>query len=76
MTAVYHLPDILEWFHRTGADLVLIISLWLLETDVDSPQSGSPFLSGYHVTGSWAVTGETRAYRKRIGNFDPLPVAS
>jgi phosphate-selective porin OprO/OprP len=44
-------------------------------TDVNSPQSGSPFLSGYHVTGSWAVTGETRAYRKRSGTFDPLPVA-
>ena len=23
----------------------------------------------------WAVTGETRAYRKRSGTFDPLPVA-
>jgi len=44
-------------------------------TDVDSPQSGNPFVSGYHLTGSWAVTGETRAYRKRSGTFDPLPVA-
>ena len=45
-------------------------------TDVDSPQSCSPFLSGYHVTGSWPVTGETRAYRKRGGTFNPLPVAT
>jgi len=44
-------------------------------TDVNSPQSGNPFFSGYHVTGSWAVTGESRAYRKRSGVFDPLPVA-
>jgi phosphate-selective porin OprO/OprP len=44
-------------------------------TDVNSPQSGNPFFSGYHVTGSWAVTGESRAYRKRSGTFDPLPVA-
>ena len=44
-------------------------------TDVDSPQTGNPFFSGYHVTGSWAVTGESRAYRKRSGVFDPLPVA-
>ncbi len=46
-----------------------------LGTDVNSPQSGNPFLSGYHFTGSWAVTGESRAYRKRSGTFDPLPVA-
>ena len=44
-------------------------------TDVNSPQTGNPFFSGYHVTGSWAVTGESRAYRKRSGVFDPLPVA-
>jgi phosphate-selective porin OprO/OprP len=44
-------------------------------TDVNSPQLGNPFFSGYHVTGSWAVTGESRAYRKRSGTFDPLPVA-
>jgi phosphate-selective porin OprO/OprP len=44
-------------------------------TDVDSPQSGNPFFSGYHVTGSWAITGESRAYRKRSGVFDPLPVS-
>jgi len=46
-----------------------------LGADVASPESGDPFFSGYHVTGSWAVTGETRAYRKRSGTFDPLPVA-
>jgi phosphate-selective porin OprO/OprP len=45
-------------------------------TDVNSPQSGNSFLSGYHVTGSWAITGESRAYRKRSGVFDPLPVAT
>jgi phosphate-selective porin OprO/OprP len=44
-------------------------------TDVDAPQSGNPFLSGYYLTGSWALTGEMRAYRKRSGTFDPLPVA-
>lgn len=26
---------------------------------VDTPQFGNPYLSGYHVTGSWALTGET-----------------
>jgi len=43
--------------------------------DVDSPESGDPVFSGYSVTGAWAVTGEMRAYRKRSGVFDPLPVA-
>jgi phosphate-selective porin OprO/OprP len=44
-------------------------------TDVDSPQEGNPNFSGYHVTGSWAITGESRAYRKRSGVFEPLPVS-
>jgi phosphate-selective porin OprO/OprP len=44
-------------------------------SNVESPESGDPYFSGYHLTGSWAVTGETRAYRKRSGAFDPLPVA-
>jgi len=44
--------------------------------DVASAESGDPFFSGYSVTGSWAVTGEMRAYRKRSGTFDPLPVAN
>jgi phosphate-selective porin OprO/OprP len=46
-----------------------------LGSDVASPESGDPSFSGYHLTGSWAVTGETRAYRKRSGTFDPLPVS-
>ena len=46
-----------------------------LGSNVESPESGDPHFSGYHLTGSWAVTGETRAYRKRSGTFDPLPVS-
>ena len=34
-----------------------------------------PFFHGYHLSGSWAVTGEMRGYRKRSGIFNPLPVA-
>jgi phosphate-selective porin OprO/OprP len=44
-------------------------------SDVASPESGDPTFNGYHLTASWAVTGETRAYRKRSGVFDPLPVS-
>lgn len=62
----------LETYWRNGP-------IWLgaeyIGTDVDSPQFGNPFLSGYSLTGSWAVTGETRAYRNRSGAFDPLPVS-
>jgi len=36
---------------------------------------GDLFFSGYHLSASWAVTGEMRAYRRRSGVFDPLPVA-
>jgi len=62
----------LEAYWRNGP---YMLGFEYIGMDVDSPQSGNPFLSGYHITGSWAVTGETRAYRKRSGTFDPLPVA-
>jgi len=62
----------LEAYWRNGS---YMLGFEYIGTDVDSPQTGNPFLSGYHVTGSWAVTGESRAYRKRSGTFDPLPVS-
>ena len=52
-----------------------MLGLEYVGTDVDSPQLGNPHLGGYSLTGSWALTGESRAYRKRSGTFDPLPVA-
>jgi len=62
----------LEAYWRNGP---FMLGFEYLETDVDSPQFGNPSFSGYHITGSWAITGETRAYRKRSGTFDPLPVS-
>jgi len=40
-----------------------------------APASSDPYLSGYHLTASWALTGEMRSYRDRTGTFDPLRVA-
>jgi len=62
----------LEAYWRNGP---YMLGFEYIGTDVDSPQSENPFFSGYHLTGSWAVTGEMRGYRKRSGTFDPLPVA-
>ena len=62
----------LETYWRKGAYLV---GFEYLGVDVDSVESGNPYFSGYSVTGSWAVTGEMRAYRKRSGTFDGLPVS-
>jgi phosphate-selective porin OprO/OprP len=44
-------------------------------TDVDSAASGDPGFTGYHITGSWILTGEMRDYRYRSGIFGPVPVA-
>lgn len=44
-------------------------------TDVDSAPGGDPGFSGYHITGSWILTGEMREYRYRSGIFGPVPVA-
>ena len=62
----------LEAYWRNGP---YMLGFEYLGTDVDSPQTGDPFFNGYHLTGSWAITGESRAYRKRSGTFDPLPIA-
>jgi phosphate-selective porin OprO/OprP len=63
----------LEAYWRNGPYLV---GFEYLGADVDSADSGDPFFYGYHVSASWAVTGEMRSYRKRSGVFDPLRVAS
>jgi phosphate-selective porin OprO/OprP len=62
----------LEAYWRKGPYLVGFEYLGL---DVDSTESGDPFFQGLHLSGSWAVTGEMRTYRKRSGVFNPLPVA-
>jgi phosphate-selective porin OprO/OprP len=44
-------------------------------TGVDSPELGDPDFSGYHITGSWALSGPMRAYNKRSGIIDRLPIS-
>jgi phosphate-selective porin OprO/OprP len=44
-------------------------------TDLDSAASDDPGFTGYHVTGSWILTGEMRDYRYKSGIFGPVPVA-
>jgi len=46
-----------------------------VRNEVDSPQLRDPVFSGYHVTGSWVVTREMRAYNRRNGIFGPVPVS-
>ena len=43
--------------------------------DIDAPNIGNPDFTGYHLTGSWALTGEMRGYNRKSGIFNPLPVA-
>jgi len=43
--------------------------------DVDSPTSGDLSFSGYHVTGSWILTGEMRDYNFKSGILGPVPVS-
>jgi phosphate-selective porin OprO/OprP len=62
----------LEAYWRKGPYL---LGFEYLGSDVDSTDSGDPFFHGFHLSGSWAVTGEMRSYRKRSGIFNPLPVA-
>ena len=43
--------------------------------DVDGPALDSPDLGGYHVTASWALTGEMRGYNRKGGILQRLPIA-
>ena len=42
---------------------------------VESPTDGNLDFDGYHVTGSWLVTGEVRDYRFKGGTLGPVPVS-
>jgi phosphate-selective porin OprO and OprP len=53
--------------------------LWLMaeysDNHVDAPAAGDPNFTGYHISGTWSLTGEMRGYRKNRGVFDGLPIA-
>ncbi len=42
---------------------------------IDSSEVGDPVFTGFHVTASYALTGEMRPYNRKNGLFGPLPVA-
>jgi phosphate-selective porin OprO/OprP len=46
-----------------------------LINSLSAPDLGDPVFHGYHVMGSWSLTGEMRTYNKRSGVFNSLPVA-
>jgi phosphate-selective porin OprO and OprP len=43
--------------------------------DVSAPESGNPLFSGWYVTASWVLTGETRPYEHANGYFGQLEPA-
>jgi phosphate-selective porin OprO/OprP len=45
------------------------------DTKVESPTYGDLDFGGYHLTGSWIVTGEMRRYNHNSGIFGPVPVS-
>jgi len=53
--------------------------LWIsgeyTENNIDSPEQGSPTLSGYYLSAALSLTGEMRNYNKRNGTFAPLAVS-
>jgi len=46
-----------------------------VSTDVDSPSNGDLDFSGYHITGSWILSGEMRGYNKKSGIMGPIRIA-
>lgn len=46
-----------------------------VRTNVDAPASGDPNFGGFHVSGSWILTGEMRDYNYISGIWGPVPVA-
>jgi phosphate-selective porin OprO/OprP len=52
-----------------------LVSSEFVRNEVRGEQVGDPVFSGYHVCGSWILTGEMRKYIRRNGTFGPVPVA-
>jgi len=50
------------WAHGPFSVLAEHIGAW-----VDSPERGNPYFSGYYVSGSWMLTGESRPYARGGG---------
>jgi len=46
-----------------------------LRNEVNSAQWENPVFNGFHVSGSWILTGEMRNYDRRNGTFGPSPVS-
>jgi phosphate-selective porin OprO/OprP len=53
--------------------------IWLMaeysDNHIDAPDSGNPNFTGYHISGTWSLTGEMRGYKNNRGVFDGLPIA-
>jgi phosphate-selective porin OprO/OprP len=45
------------------------------DNHIDAPGIGNPRLSGYHISGTWVLSGEMRPYSKTGGVFRGVPVA-
>jgi phosphate-selective porin OprO and OprP len=50
------------WSHASFLLLAEHVQAW-----VDAPESGDPHFSGYYLTASWVVTGESRPYLRTVG---------
>ena len=46
-----------------------------LRTDIDAPALSDPIFNGYHISGSWILSGEMHDYRRKSGIFHAIPVA-
>jgi phosphate-selective porin OprO/OprP len=46
-----------------------------LRTDIDAPALNDPEFDSYYISGSWILSGEMHAYRKKSGIFHSIPVA-
>jgi len=62
----------LEAGWRSGPYLLLAE---YIDNHVDAPNVGNPRFTGYHISGTWSLSGEMRPYRKPSGSFGGLPVA-
>ncbi len=52
---------------------------WILaelsDNHIDAPDLGNPRFRGYHLSGTWSLSGEMRPYRKPSGVLTGLPIA-
>lgn len=75
-TGLFEAESAITWdFELSARRGPIWIASEFVKANASASAQGDPSFFGYHITGSWIVTGEMRGYNKRSGVFGRVPIA-